>query len=190
MQTFEIIYSKGEVRIKYQTLLCTFGARLDIVAIGLYGKNERTFMDVRITHPNAPSNLPMPVDKLLLRNEAEKKSKYASRVINTERASFIPLVFTTSATSAPECDKFHKRIAELISVKRKEQYSKVLSYIRTRISFAMLKSILVSIHGVRDKKERKEYETKTASDVAFGFRKRQISEKDKFYFTACFTFKS
>ena len=101
-------------------------------------------MDVRITHPNALSNLPTPVDKLLLRNEAEKKSKYASRVINTERASFIPLVFTTSATTAPECNKFHKRIAELIANKRKEQYSKVLSYIRTRISFTMLKSILDS----------------------------------------------
>ena len=70
--------------------------------------------------------------------------------------------------NAPECNKLHKRIAELISNKRKEQYSKVLSYIRTRISFAMLKSILVSIHGVRDKKERKDYGTKTASDVAFG----------------------
>ena len=32
----------------------------------------------------------------------------------------------------------------------------------------LLKSILVSIHGVRDKKERKDYGTKTASDVAFG----------------------
>ena len=108
------------------------------------------------------------MDKLLLRNEAEKKSKYASRVINTERASFIPLVFKTSATTAPECNKFHKRIAELIANKRKEQYSKVLSYIRTRISFTMLKSILVSIHGVRDKKGRKDERTKTASDVAFG----------------------
>ena len=95
------------------------------------------------------------------------RKKYASRVINTERASFIPLVFTTSATTAPECNKFHKRIAELIANKRKEQYSKVLSYIRTRISFTMLKSILVSIHGVRVKKGRDE-RTKTASDVAFG----------------------
>ena len=51
----------------------------------------------------------MPVDKLLLRNEAEKKSKYASRVINMERASFIPFVFTTSVTTVPECNKFHKR---------------------------------------------------------------------------------
>ena len=144
------------------------GARLDIVATGLYGKNEKTFMDVRITHANAPSNLSIPVDKLLLKNEAEKKTKYASRVINTERATFIPLVFTTAATTAPECNKFHKRVAELIANKRKEQYGKVLSYIRTRISFAMLKSILVSIHGVRDKQGRKDGGTVCASDVAFG----------------------
>ena len=100
------------------------GARLDIVATGLYGKNEKTFMDVRITHANAPSNLSIPVDKLLLKNEAEKKTKYASRVINTERATFIPLVFTTAATTAPECNKFHKRVAELIANKRKEPYGK------------------------------------------------------------------
>ena len=61
-----------------------------------------TFMDVRITHPNAPSNLSIPVEKLLLKNEAENKSKYGSRVINTERATFIPLAFTTAATTAPE----------------------------------------------------------------------------------------
>ena len=65
------------------------GARLDIVATGLYGNNEKTFMDVRITHPNAPSNMSTPVDKLLLRNETEKKTKYGSRIINTERASYI-----------------------------------------------------------------------------------------------------
>ena len=160
LPTSEQLHPKGTITAD--------GARLDIVATGLYGKNEKTFMDVRIMHPNALSNLPTPVDKLLLRNEAEKKSKYASRLINTERASFIPLVFTTSATTAPECNKFHKRIAELIANKRKEQYSKVLSYIRTRISFTMLKSILVSIHGVRDKKGRKDERIKTASDVAFG----------------------
>ena len=125
-------------------------------------------MDVRITHPNAPSNMSTPVDKLLLRNETEKKTKYGSRIINTERASFIPLVFTTSATTAPECNKFHKRLADLIAKKRKEQYSKVLSYIRTRISFSMLKSILVSIHGVRDQKERRGDRIKNVSEVAFG----------------------
>ena len=141
---------------------------MDIVATGLYGLNERTFMDVRITHPNAPSNLKIPLDKLLLKNEKEKKSKYNSRVINTERASFIPLVFTTAATTATECNKFHKRLAELISIKRKENYGHVINYIRTKVSFAMLKSILVSIHGVRGKNEKEQKSMKNIADVSFG----------------------
>ena len=101
-------------------------------------------------------------------NEKEKKTKYNSRVINTERASFIPLVFTTAATTAPECNKFHKRLAELIATKRKEKYSDVINYIRTRISFAMLKAVLLSIHGIRGKKDEQTKSMKTAGVVAFG----------------------
>ena len=123
-------------------------------------------MDVRITHPNAPSNLNVPLDKLYKRNEEEKKTKYNSRVINTERASFIPLVFSTAGTTAPECDRFHKRLARLISKKRKESYTDVINYIRTKICFAMLKSIVVSVHGVRSQAEKKV--TKTVADTAFG----------------------
>ena len=60
---------------------------MDIVATGLFrNQKEETFMDVRINQPNAPSNMATPVDKLLLKNKTEKK--YASRVINTKRATF------------------------------------------------------------------------------------------------------
>ena len=112
-------------------------------------------------------HLKVPLDKLYKRNENEKKAKYNSRVINTEKASFIPLVFTTAGTVAPECDRFHRRIADLISVKRRERFSDVINYIRTRISFAMLKAVLVSIHGVRGKKEKQPH-IKNVSDVEFG----------------------
>ena len=61
-----------------------------------------------------------------------------------------------------------QRLAELISSKRKEKYSHVLNYIRTRISFSMLKSVLVSIHGVREKQGRHVHGTKNVSEVAFG----------------------
>ena len=71
---------------------------------------------------------------------------------------------------------FHKRIAELIFNRRKELYSKVLSNIRTRVSFAMLKSILVSIHGVRDKQKSRDRGTRNAADVAFGL----IPEEDSY----------
>ncbi len=44
----------------------------------------------------------------------------------------------------------------------------MINYIRTRISFALLKSILVSIHGVRGKKEKCYDNVKHVSGVAFG----------------------
>ena len=68
-------------------------------------------------------------------------------------------------TTAPGCSKLHKRLAQLISNKRKENYSDVINYIRTKISFAMLKSILVSIHGVRGKMEK---DPKSVADISFG----------------------
>ena len=68
-------------------------ARLDIAATGLWSRFERTFFDVRVTHPNAPSNRPKTLKQLYARNETEKKMKYAQRVINTEKGSFCPLVY-------------------------------------------------------------------------------------------------
>ena len=113
---------------------------------------------------NAPAIVVPPVPGSLLTHELTDHCTSSNYLYN----SSVESIKTTAATTAPECNKFHKRVAELIANKRKEQYSKVLSYIRTRISFAMLKSILVSIHGVRDKRGRKEGEILYASDVAFG----------------------
>ena len=42
------------------------------VATGLYRKTKKTFMNVHITDPSAPSNMSTPVDKLLLKNEAKR----------------------------------------------------------------------------------------------------------------------
>ena len=50
-----------------------------------------------------------------------------------------------------EAERFHKRIAELIALKRHETYSSVINYIRTRLRFCLLKSVLTSLRGVRGK---------------------------------------
>ena len=84
---------------------------------------------------------------------------------NNHRTCLVhPLVFTTGATAAPVCNKFHKRVVELIAKKCKELHS----HTWTQISFAMLESIMVSIHGVRDRCERKDNGVKNPSEVAFG----------------------
>ena len=55
-----------------------------------------------------------------------------------------------------EAHNFHKRIAMLISEKRNKRYSDVISYIRTRLRFCLLKSVLVAVRGVRGKTSREE----------------------------------
>lgn len=91
-------------------------------------------MAVHTTYPNAPFNMATPVNKLLLSNKAENKTKSGSSVTNTEWASFVPLVIMRASM----CSRFQKRLAKLITVKKKGRYSHVLSYIWTRISFDTL----------------------------------------------------
>ena len=55
-------------------------------------------------------------------HEDEKKRKYLDHVINVEKCSFTPLVFTTHGGQAPEAQIFHKRLATLLARKRNILY--------------------------------------------------------------------
>ena len=102
------------------------------------------------------------------KNENEKKNTYNQRVIQVEKATFTPLVFTTSGGMAPECTMFHKRVAELISMKTKEEYSHVMNHLRQRLRFTLLKSTLIAIHGERGKPQRARERTKeNISELSF-----------------------
>jgi len=50
-------------------------------------------------------------------------------VIDIEKSSFNPPVFTTAGGMAPECNRVNKRLAEKIAEKRREPYASVLTYI-------------------------------------------------------------
>ena len=67
-------------------------ARLDVSAVGIWSPMERTFLDVQVVHPNAPSYRGKKIDKIYEQNEKEKKRSYNQRVIQVEKASFTPLV--------------------------------------------------------------------------------------------------
>ncbi len=128
------------------------GARLDVSARGIFGGYERTFFDVRVANPNAPSNQDKKLTDVYKKHENEKMSKYNDRVLQIEKSSFVPLVFTTSGGMGPQCEAVHRRIAEAIAEKRNEKYSHVMSHIRTRLRFALLKTVLIAIRGFRGKK--------------------------------------
>ena len=53
-------------------------------------------------------------------NENDKKRRYSSRVLEVERGTFKPLVFTTTGGMSNECQRYHSRLAELLAVKKQE----------------------------------------------------------------------
>ena len=57
---------------------------------------ERTFFDVRVTHPTAPSNVNLTSAQLYQRNENEKKRKYGERCRQSEKVGFCCLVHSTT----------------------------------------------------------------------------------------------
>ena len=77
-------------------------ARLDVSAIGIWSPMERTFLDVRIVHPNSASYRDKTIEKIYEMHEKEKKRSYNQRIMQVERATFTPLVFSTTGGMAPE----------------------------------------------------------------------------------------
>ena len=49
----------------------------------------------------------------------------------------------------PECTRYHRRFAELITAKRGEDYSDTMNFIRTKLHITLLKCTLVAIRGER-----------------------------------------
>ena len=126
-------------------------ARLDVAGVGVWGAYEKTFLDIRIMHPNAPTYANKPIEEVYVLHEKEKKRHYNERVLQIEKGSFTPIVGSTFGGMGEEANRHHKRIAFLIAEKKNENYADVISYIRTRLRFSVLKSILTAVRGVRGK---------------------------------------
>ena len=121
----------------------------------VYGAQwQELFLDVRVFHPNSQSYRGKKIEKVYEQHETEKKNAYNQRIVQVEKATFTPLVFSTSGGMAPECTKYHKRLAELISTKTKEEYGQVMNHLRTRLRFALLRSTLIALRGERGKSRK------------------------------------
>ena len=54
-----------------------------------------------------------------------------------------------------ECQRYHSRLAELISAKKQENYATTMSWIRIKVSFAILRTALVCLRGTRSRQGRR-----------------------------------
>jgi len=117
---------------------------------GQWNSCEKIFFDIRIIHPTSQSYSGKSLAEIYQQHEKEK-DKYNQRVIDIEKSSFNPLVFTTSGWMVPECNRVNKRLAEKIVKKRREPYASAITYIRSKLRFVLLRSTLAAIQGFRGK---------------------------------------
>ena len=142
-------------------------ARLDICARGFWSRGKRAFFDVRVFYPFAPSNL-RDLPTVHKEHENEKRRTYSERIMNVEQGDFTPLIFSSkgSIDKDSECSRFYSRLAELLAAKRNEPKSTIVTWLRCRLSFCLLRSSLICLRGSRTGKRRIERLADIAFDVA------------------------
>ena len=128
-------------------------SRLDIKCKGFWTDNQDAFFDVRVFNPLAPSNRSRSLANLYRSQEKEKHRAYEQRVREIEMGSFTPLVMSATGGLAPTAAIFYKRLASLIALKRDQPYPVIMSLIRTRLAFSLLRSSILAIRGSRGCKQ-------------------------------------
>ncbi len=123
-------------------------SRLDIAATGFWRFGQNAFFDIRVFNPLAASNTRIP-QSVYESHENEKIRKYEQRVLDVEHGSFTPLVFSALGGCSNLTKQFMKQLSTLLSQKRDTEKSKVTAWLRTKINFSLLRSVILCIRGSR-----------------------------------------
>ncbi len=110
---------------------------------------QDAYFDVRVFHPNAPSNSSGSIAAAYKKHEDIKKRAYGQRIREIEHSVFTPLVFSTTGGLGREATTFYKRLADMLARKRDKPYSIVMSWLRCKLSFAAIRSSIMCIRGSR-----------------------------------------
>ena len=136
---------------EYLPASCVSGddARLDVSARGFWQRGQRAFFDVRVFNPYAPSHVKRTLKAVFASNEQEKKRNYNRRVIDVEHGSFRPLVFSAHGGCGVEAERFISELSGKLALKHDHEFSVVTNWLRTKLSFSIVRSAILSIRGSR-----------------------------------------
>jgi hypothetical protein len=142
----------GEVFVSPSTIMDS-DARSDIRARGFWTNQQEAFFDVRIFYPNATSYLSRNICSLYQSFENQKKTVYNERILNVDRGTFTPMIFSSAGGMGLEAKRAIKKLASMLAEKRKESYSHTLGLLRARLVFALIRSAGVCLRGTRRRRQ-------------------------------------
>ena len=146
--------------------------RGDIGIRGFWDKQFDCIVDIRITYPESNSYRNSTVEKLLEKQENEKKKKYLQPCLERRR-HFTPFIATTDGMLGKEAQKFIERLVTHLAGKWKSPYSQVMAYVRGKISIAILRGTSRRIRGTRTPFHLKSYCEDGAGINLFAHRSEQ-----------------
>ena len=124
-------------------------ARLDIAAKGFWQDYEMAYFDVKVFNPYAKSYINQPLDQVFTAGEKSKKTAYNQRVIRVEHGTFTPLVFSSCGGNGFETGVFVSKLTEKLAEKKDLPESVVSNYIRTKVSYELVRSQVACVRGSR-----------------------------------------
>ena len=143
-------------------------ARIDIKANGFFDSHfSRMFFDVKVFIPYVKFCQRSIPDSYKY-HEYIKEQKYEQRIIEVEKATFRPLIFSYTGGAGPPSSKAIQGLAYRISDKKEDSYSDVITYIRTKLIFALLRSSILCLRGARSMRRRLALEASIGTIVEEG----------------------
>ena len=141
----------GEEQTMRKTAKTNDEVQLDVCPRSFSVSGQKAFFDVRVFDPNAQRYSKQTLKQCFSLNENEKKRYYNTRIMEVDQGSFTPLVFTVAGGIGGEGRAFYSLLATLLSLKNGTEKSKVTSWIRSKVNFALLRTKLLCLRGSRQK---------------------------------------
>ncbi|XP_076054481.1 uncharacterized protein LOC143033169 [Oratosquilla oratoria] len=139
----------GGENFRYRTSNTSDKARVDVSARGFWALGQLSFFGIQIFDPMAPYYNNLTIEASHSLNEYEKIRMYKERLQNVHQGSLNLTIFTTSGGMGPRAKAFYSRLAEMMAEKKQQPKSSIVSWMRCRLSFTLLRSAILCLRGTR-----------------------------------------
>ena len=141
----------GEDRgFKYKSAKVEVEARSDVRVRGFWGLCRSAFFECRAFYADASSHKSKSPAQLYKEQAKCRRREYEERIHQVEDGDFTPTIMSSSGGMGPEMVIALKHLARLIALKRDEEYSQVMGYLRAMFTFEMTRMTLICLRGSCD----------------------------------------
>eukprot|EP00923_Selenidium_pygospionis_P002843 GHVN01004364.1.p1 GENE.GHVN01004364.1~~GHVN01004364.1.p1 ORF type:complete len:695 (+),score=78.46 GHVN01004364.1:2-2086(+) len=136
----EIVRSDGERE----------GLVADLAVRGVFQPQTEALFDICVIDTDAQSHLNKTPAEVLAAAATMKHRKYDEEV-KKRRGRFVPFAISVDGMMHKEAEEIIKAISRRLSVRWSRRYSECVCWVRTRLSFALIRATNQSIRGSRQK---------------------------------------